>query len=70
MPKNTNYTAKIPDDQGLINYSAEEHAVWSDLNAQQIPSTQKYAADVYLKGLDLLDMSANRIPQCLELTEH
>lgn len=70
MPKNTNYIAKIPDDQGLINYSAEEHAVWRDLYTQQLPSTQKYAADIYLKGLDLLDMSANRIPQCLEISEH
>ena len=69
MAKKTNYIAKVPDEQGLINYSAEEHAVWRDLYAQQIPSTKKYAADVYLKGLDLLDMPANRIPQCLELTE-
>ena len=69
MPKNTNYIAKIPDDQGLINYAAEEHAVWRDLYTQQIPSTQQYAADIYLKGLDLLDMPANRISQCLEISE-
>ena len=69
MAKTTNYTAKIPDEQGLINYSAEEHAVWRDLYAQQIPSTKKYAADAYLKGLELLDMPANRIPQCRELSE-
>lgn len=62
--------AKTADEQGVINYSAEEHAVWRDLYAQQIPSTKKYAADVYLKGLDLLDMPADRIPQCRELSEH
>ena len=63
MAKKTNYIAKIPDEQGLINYSAEEHAVWRDLYTQQNPSTKKYAADVYLKGLDLLDMPDHRIPQ-------
>ena len=70
MAKKTNYIAKILDEQGLINYSAEEHAVWRDLYAQQIPSTKKYAADAYLKGVDLLDMPANRIPQCHELSEY
>lgn len=70
MAKKTNYIAKAPDDQGLINYSAEEHAIWRDLYAQQIPNTKKYAADAYVKGLDLLNMPTNRIPQCLELSEH
>ena len=70
MAKKTNYIAKTPDDQGRINYPAEEHAIWRDLFAQQIPNTKKYAADVYLKGLDLLGMPTNRIPQCRELSEH
>jgi phenylalanine-4-hydroxylase len=70
MAKKTNYIAKAPDDQGLIHYSDEEQAIWCDLYAQQIPSTRQYADDTYLKGLDLLEMPADRIPQCLEITEH
>ena len=62
MAKKTNYIAKTPDHKGLITYSDEEHTVWRDLYAQQIPSTRQYADDIYLKGLDLLDMPANRIP--------
>ena len=70
MAKKTNYIAKAPDDQRLIHYSDEEHAVWRDLYGQQIPSTRQYADKVYLKGLDLLEMPADRIPQCLEISEH
>ena len=29
MAKQTNYIAKTPDANGVINYSEEEHSVWS-----------------------------------------
>ena len=35
MAKQTNYIAKTPDANGVINYSEEEHSVWSDLFKQQ-----------------------------------
>ena len=56
MAKQTNYIAKTPDANGVINYSEEEHSVWSDLFKQQQASIQQYAADVYLDGLEKLAM--------------
>ena len=50
MAKQTNYIAKTPDANGVINYSEEEHSVWSDLFNQQQANIQQYAADVYLDG--------------------
>ena len=67
MAKQTNYRTKNPDSDGWINYSEEEHAVWRDLFDLQKVNTQKYAADIYLAGLDKLTMSSDRIPQCREI---
>ena len=70
MAKQTNYRAKNPDSDGWINYSEEEHAVWRDLLDLQKINTQKYAADIYLAGLDKLAMPGNRIPQCREISSY
>ena len=42
MAKQTNYIAKTPDANGVINYSEEEHSVWSDLFNQQKANIQHY----------------------------
>jgi phenylalanine-4-hydroxylase len=70
MAKRTNYVAKVPDERGIIHYADEEHAVWRDLYAQQIPNIQKHAADAYLRGFGLLSMSDQQIPQCEDISEH
>jgi len=69
MAKQTKYIAKTPDHKGIIYYSEEEHAIWRDLYAQQIPSAERYSASPYLAGLDMLSMSDKCIPQCNEITE-
>ena len=45
MAKQTNYSAKTADINGFINYSEEEHSVWSDLFNQQQANIQHYAAN-------------------------
>ena len=70
MAKQTNYIANTPDANGVINYSEEEHSVWSDLFNQQQANIQQYAADVYLDGLEKLAMPSDRIPQCDEISRH
>lgn len=69
MTKRTSYVAKTPDQKGIVSYTDEEHAVWRDLYAQQIPSNAKYSANAYLSGLDMLSMSDQFIPQCHDITE-
>ncbi|MFM7445972.1 MAG: phenylalanine 4-monooxygenase, partial [Tabrizicola sp.] len=65
----TSYLAKEPDAQGRIAYTAEEDAVWADLVARQWPMVDAHAAAPYLKGLQLLDMASDRVPQCPDLSD-
>lgn len=69
MPKSTQYAAKVPDAEGRITYSAAEHAVWRDLMARQLPAVRQHAAPEFLTGVDKLELPAERIPQCSEVSE-
>jgi phenylalanine-4-hydroxylase len=64
----TSYVAKEPDANGYIAYSPDENAVWRDLVARQWPMVQRHAAAPYLRGLKLLDMPQDRVPQCPDLS--
>lgn len=64
----TSYAAKSADAAGYIAYTAEEDAVWQDLVARQWPMVQRHAAQPYLRGLDLLQMPRDRVPQCPDLS--
>lgn len=68
MGKSTKYVAKVPDAQGHIAYSDEEHAVWRDLIHRQIPIVQKYACPEYLDALEKMRFPMDRIPQCEEVS--
>lgn len=69
MPKSTEYEAKIPDQQGFIAYDSEENGVWHDLITRQLPAVRANMARPYLKGLELLEMPTDRVPQCREISE-
>jgi phenylalanine-4-hydroxylase len=60
--------AREPDASGTIHYTREEHAVWRDLMRTQLPLLSGRACDLYLRGLDMLDLPENRIPQCREIS--
>lgn len=68
MPKSTEYAAKVADDRGFIAYDAKEDAVWRDLMAQQLPAVRARMASPYLRGLDLLDLPQDRVPQCPDVS--
>ncbi len=63
MSKTSSYKSKIPDAAGLIDYSDEENAVWRDLMARQEKILPGRVCNTYLKGLDLLDLPRDRMPQ-------
>src|SRR5262245_43271398 len=65
----SNYTAKAPDAQGMVQYTPEENAVWHDLYEQQIKIVQGRGCDEYLRGLEILGLSADRIPQIPEVNQ-
>lgn len=59
----TQYVAKIPDDQGFIDYETIENDTWSFLYQRQWELIQNRACDAYIQGLDLLKLSSKKIPQ-------
>ncbi|MGB5836515.1 MAG: phenylalanine 4-monooxygenase [Albidovulum sp.] len=68
MPKSTSYVARKPDAVGRIAYGVEEDAVWRDLMARQLPSVQARMAAPYLDGLARLNLPADRVAQCADVS--
>jgi len=69
MSKTSNYTAKIPDENGQITYSHQENEVWHRLYAAQLPRVKQHAAREYLDGFARIALPQTRVPQCSEVTE-
>jgi phenylalanine-4-hydroxylase len=69
MGKSTKYEAKVPDANGVIPYSDEEHSVWRDLYARQIDIIQGRVCQEFLDGLDILKLPTDRIPQPAEVSK-
>lgn len=69
MSKGTSYVAKQPDEDGFIQYSDEENAIWKHLYERQIKLIEHRACDEYFEGIHKLKMSSERIPQLPEINE-
>jgi len=67
MAKTSTYESKIPDARGVISYTDEENAVWRDLYARQKALLPGRVCQAFLKGIDLLELPAERVPQLLEI---
>ncbi len=63
------YIAKKPDKNGYIHFTAEEHDIWAVLIERQMCVVQGRACDEYIQGLEKLNFSKTRIPQCHEISE-
>lgn len=68
MAKSSRYEAKVPDANGVIGYSEDEHAVWRDLYARQMEIIDGRVCDAFSDGLRTLDLPAERIPQPNEVS--
>lgn len=66
---NTAYVAKPVDANGVAHYTDEENSIWHDLYKRQIKIVENRACDEYMHGLELLNLSPDRIPQCFEVTK-
>lgn len=69
MGKSSKYEAKVPDENGIIPYTDDEHSVWRDLYARQIEIIQGRVCQEFLDGLDMLDLPTERIPQPEEVSK-
>ena len=61
--KGTTYKARQPDDNGFIDYPAEEHEIWRILYSRQIDAIPGRACLEFEQGLQQLELTAERIPQ-------
>jgi phenylalanine-4-hydroxylase len=68
MGKSTKYEAKVPDENGIIPYTDDEHSVWRDLYARQIEVIQGRVCQEFHDGLEILDLPHDRIPQPKEVS--
>ncbi|MGD9021781.1 MAG: phenylalanine 4-monooxygenase [Lysobacterales bacterium] len=68
MGKSSNYTAKQPDANGIIHYTDEEHAIWGELIATQLPLLEGRVCTEYIEALDAMAFPFDRIPQLHEVS--
>lgn len=67
MTKNSAYTSKQPTADGRYPWNDEENAIWAELIKGQRSAIPNKASQVYLEGLDKLNLSNDYIPQFDEL---
>lgn len=69
MGKTSKYEAKIPDENGIIHYTDEEHSVWRDLYARQSKIIEGRVCQEFIDGARVLNLPSDRIPQPKEVSE-
>ncbi len=57
------YIARVPNAQGMVTYSAEEHEVWRILFERQKKLIPQRACDEFILGLEVLGINSSTIPQ-------
>ena len=65
----TEYIARQPAENGLIEWSLQEHDTWQQLYSRQLPALRCNACDEYLAGLQALGLPADHIPQLQAIDE-
>lgn len=63
------YTAKKPNKDGYIDFTAEENSVWHDLFIRQQKIIAHRASKEFLAGVAALHMAADHIPQLPEMNQ-
>lgn len=69
MSKPQNYTARLPDANGYIDYPQAEHEIWSELYQRQKVNLPGRACQEYLDGLNKLGLASDRVPQLSEVDD-
>jgi len=66
--KTSTYVARPIDEKGVAHYTSEENAIWEELYQRQTKIIQGRSCDEYIKGIELLKLPHDRIPQCFEVS--
>lgn len=65
----TTYTAKWPNENGLIEWTETENNTWKTLITRQYETVQHRACDEYLAGLAELHLPSDRVPQLQDVNK-
>ena len=65
----TQYHSKPVSQEGWVEWSLEEDAIWHDLVKRQLDVIDDRACEAYLHGLTLLDLPLDRVPQLPEINK-
>ncbi|MFV8459963.1 phenylalanine 4-monooxygenase [Vibrio campbellii] len=65
----TQYHSKPVSQEGWVEWSLEEDAIWHDLVTRQLDVINDRACEAYLHGLTLLDLPLDRVPQLPEINK-
>ena len=68
MVKGSKYKSKIPDEQGFIQWTAEENSIWQELFTRQLSCISDKACDEYHVGLATLNLPTEYVPQLDEVS--
>jgi phenylalanine-4-hydroxylase len=69
MAKATKYVSRVPNSEGIIDWSDDENKIWQELLARQLGTIKGTVCDEYLAGLELLNFPTDRIPQLDEVSQ-
>lgn len=59
----TAYVAKTPNSQGIVDYTQVEDKTWQFLYQRQMELIKGRACDEYLRGLEIVGLNQNQVPQ-------
>jgi phenylalanine-4-hydroxylase len=63
------YHSKPVSQEGWVEWSLDDDAIWHDLVKRQLNVIEDRACDAYLLGLTLLDLPLDRVPQLPEINK-
>ncbi|WP_416305574.1 phenylalanine 4-monooxygenase [Neptunicella sp. SCSIO 80796] len=67
MSKESGYVSRLPDSNGIVHWTTEENAIWQELLERQLSLMEGRACDEFLRGLELLNLPQDRVPQLHEV---
>jgi len=65
----TTYISKLPNSQGLIDWTADENVTWKTLITRQSEIVKTRASSEFLEGLERIQFSKNHVPQHLDINK-
>lgn len=69
MAKQSKYISRQPDENGVINWPADDNDTWRKLSERQLDLLEGRACDEFTHGLDLLNLSKDNVPQLNQVNE-